>query len=321
MYKIAVVCLALVASFAACADENNEIHQRIFNVYLEQAEQGDANAQFIVASFYENGNWVAKDPGQAYSWYEKAAKAGHPLAQRKVEERAETRTVAKAVVKEIMEEKKPDPPPKERPKERPAPKERQAKAVAQPRPREQTPVAQAEKRPSAPLAKAAESAPVKLPEMPVVVAKAAVSEPPPAPSFDIAQTVLGGKWGLNQRAAEILPSALAACLQSNSAEIVCFSQELTGNVNDSGLTYTVKATLSGVNNRDGRFSLRYVYNVIDVDRRPFAQPSGAPDDAGDLAARRGWQEPGFQMDCRIEGERSLSCMRGDRKASHRFTRN
>lgn len=322
MYKLTVVCFALFASLAVGADENSEnseVRQRIFRTYLQQAEQGDVNAQFIVASFYENGGWAVKDPNLAFSWYEKAAKGGHPLALRKIEERAEVRAAAEVAHVATTEEKKPAPP--DRLKERPAPKARPTKAVAPPKPREPAThvVARTEKRAAEPApAKVAEPVTTKPPEAPMIVAKAAVSEPPP-PSFNVAQILLGGKWSLNQRAAEILPSAFVACLPSGAAEIVCFSQELTGNVGDSGLTYTVKAVLNGFNNRDGRFNLRYVYNVSDVDYRPIAEPSGAPD--GDLAPRRGWHEPGFKMECRLDNERSLSCTRDDRKIGYRFIRN
>lgn len=301
MNRIAVSLVALLICAAAFADEDDQIQERIFKTYLEQAEKGDANAQFIVGSRYEMGRGVGKDADKAYFWFEKAAKKGHPLAQRRMEERAEAMGaaapkpaapapaavstppvhVAAPPVKERVAAKAPPAKPKETP--RPAPVE---------------------------AAKPAEA---------TVVAKAAPVEPP-APQINVAQAILGGKWSRNQRAAEMLPSPLATCLQSSAAEIVCFSQELTRNINGQGVTYTVKGTLSGVGNRDGRVHITYVYNVEDVNGKPFAQPSSTQADLADLAARTGWQEPGVQMDCRLNDERTLSCTRADRKQSVQFAR-
>lgn len=303
---VSIVTLFIICS-AAFADEDDQIQERIFKSYMEQAEKGDANAQFIVGSRLELGRGVAKDVDKAYYWFEKAAKKGHPLAQRRIDERNEALGAAapKPVAPVVAAAAVATPP--THVAAQPV-KERVAKA--QPKPKEAP-------RP-APVAAPAPVAPAKPIEAPVV-AKAAPVEAP-APIINVAQAILGGKWSRNQRAAEMLPSPLASCLQSNATEIVCFSQELTRNINGQGVTYTVKGTLSGVGNRDGRVRITYVYNVEDVNGKPFAQPSSTQADLADLAARTGWQEPGVQMDCRLNDERTLSCTRTDRKQSVQFAR-
>lgn len=306
MKRLAVSIMALLICTAAFADDDDQIQERIFNTYLEQAEKGDANAQFIVGSRFEMGRGVAKDVDKAYYWLEKAAKKGHPLAQRRVEEHAEA--IAAAAPKPVAPLPATVAVPAPPVHVAPPVKERVAKAPpAKPK---ETP------RPTPPAAAPVE--PAKPAEAPAV-AKAAPVEAP-APVINVAQAILGGKWSRNQRAAEMLPSPLASCLQSSATEIVCFSQELTRNINGQGVTYTVKGTLSGVGNRDGRVHIAYVYNVEDVNGKPFAQPSSTQADLADLAARTGWQEPGVQMDCRLNDERTLSCTRADRKQSVQFAR-
>lgn len=300
MYRLAVLCLVLLSGIAAAADDESDaaIQQNIFNSYLQQAERGDANAQFVVASRYESGRGVTQDLNKAYYWYEQAAKKGQPLAQAKLDERTEERAAATRAAAPVE--------PAER--ERPPTKARPTRVEAPARAREPA-------RPVHPIARVA-AKPVE-----VVVARATPSEPLAAPAINTVQAVLNGKWSRNQQPAEFLPSSLTTCLQSNPSEIVCFSQELTRNVGDNGLTYTVKATLSGVNNREGRFSLRYMYNVTDINGRPYAHASGTQTDLGDLATRDGWQEPGVQLDCRLGDEHQMSCARADRKVSYQFVRN
>lgn len=303
MQRLAVICFSLMAVLPVHADEDADIQARIFNSYLEQANAGDSNSQFIVASRYESGKGTTRDMEKAFFWYEKAAQKGHPLAARKVEER---QAASAPVVVASLE--KTAPAPAAARESRPVVKERKAEPA--PKPRE--PVVRA------PVAVAPAVAP-RQPE-PVVVAKVEAPAPAPAPSINALQALLGGKWSRQQRAAEYLPSGRTACLQSNASEVVCFSEEVTRNVSGNGLTYTVKATLSGLNNREGRFNLQYVYNVVDVNGKPFAKTSSALEDVSDLALRTGWQEPGVQMECRMNDERSLSCTRTDRKGSYQYVR-
>ena len=283
---IALSLLFLALAVPAYAEDDADIQVRIFKTYLEQANAGDSNSQFIVASRYESGKGTTRDLDKAYEWYEKAAAKGHPLAQRKIEERQAARNPA-AAVDPIAEKLA-------------AAAAAESRAAAKPAAR------------PAPVPTRA-AAPAPRPE-PVVVAKA------PEPSINAQQAILGGKWSRQQKPAEYLPSSRATCLQTNASEVTCFSEEVTRNVGGNGLTYTVKATLSGLDSRDGRFSLLYVYNVADVNGSPFGQPTSALADANDLTARSGWQEPGVKMDCRLSDERTLNCTRTDRKGSYQYSR-
>lgn len=289
MQRLAAVSL-LFLTLAVPVHAEEDIQVRIFNAYLEQAQAGDSNSQFIVASRYENGKGTARDLDKAYEWYEKAAAKGHPLAQRKVEERQGTKSPASA--SDSIADKL------------------AAAAAAESRAAAAKPAV----RPAPAPARAAAPSATK-PEPAAVVAKA-----PDPVSINAQQAVLGGKWSRQQKPAEYLPSSRAACLQTNASEVTCFSEEITRNVGDKGLTYTVKATLSGLDGRDGRFNLLYVYNVADVHSNPFGQPTSALGDVNDLAARSGWQEPGVKMECRLSDERSMTCTRTDRKGSYQYSR-
>src|SRR5688572_5407609 len=46
-----------------------------------KADQGDAEAQFMVAFAYASGDEATQDYGLAAQWYLKAAEQNHPLAQ------------------------------------------------------------------------------------------------------------------------------------------------------------------------------------------------------------------------------------------------
>jgi uncharacterized protein len=45
------------------------------------AEQGDADAQFLVGNMYDNGEGVPEDDTEAVNWYRKAAEQGNAWAQ------------------------------------------------------------------------------------------------------------------------------------------------------------------------------------------------------------------------------------------------
>jgi TPR repeat protein len=56
-------------------------HARAFPLYRQSAEMGDAYAQFMLGSYYQDGLGVGRDDAQAIQWYQKAADQGHILAQ------------------------------------------------------------------------------------------------------------------------------------------------------------------------------------------------------------------------------------------------
>ncbi len=52
-----------------------------FELALPQARKGDAAAQTLIGELYENGLGISRDPKEAASWYEIAAKSGNREAQ------------------------------------------------------------------------------------------------------------------------------------------------------------------------------------------------------------------------------------------------
>mgnify|MGYP005842254573 CR=1 FL=1 len=56
-------------------------HQTALNVWLEQARDGDPEAQYYVGTIYEKGMGRAPDHAAAFSWYERAAEQGFTKAQ------------------------------------------------------------------------------------------------------------------------------------------------------------------------------------------------------------------------------------------------
>ena len=49
--------------------------------FRKAAERGDADAQFMLGTFYENGEGVPQDYQEAVKWYRKAAEQGNADAQ------------------------------------------------------------------------------------------------------------------------------------------------------------------------------------------------------------------------------------------------
>jgi len=331
---VAIFILSLAAMSGAHATNDNDVQQGIFDSYLKLANEGDVVAQYVVAQRYETGKGTEKDMEKALYWYEKAAENNYPLALVKLEqyvkkEPAKEDPPIPAKAPPVVPEPKPVPTPAAKPAKKevvkkpsaPAP-EAASKPKAVPAKEMTTAAGTDVKPPSPPKVDARTEAPkgeVRVPAPEVVVAKAPPAEPP-APMINVMQTLLAGKWMRNQQEAEYLPSSRATCLQSGNTEIVCFSRELTRNISNSGLTYSVKSVISGINNKEGKFNLRYVYNVVDISGTPHANPNGMPNEINDMAVKSGWQEPGVTMECRLLEEYSLSCTRNDRKMTYQFIR-
>ncbi len=51
------------------------------SIWRPLAEKGDATAQSLIAMIYELGEGVRPQPKLAVTWYERAARAGHPPSQ------------------------------------------------------------------------------------------------------------------------------------------------------------------------------------------------------------------------------------------------
>lgn len=67
---VLTLVLLLTTSLAMGA---NDIWQNLFKEKLQEAKQGNSNAQYDVASMYQNGRGVSPDMGKATEWYKKSA--------------------------------------------------------------------------------------------------------------------------------------------------------------------------------------------------------------------------------------------------------
>ncbi|MHB8535019.1 MAG: tetratricopeptide repeat protein [Sulfuricaulis sp.] len=330
---VATLLIGFTMITGAHAASNDDIQQGIFDSYLKLALKGDVVAQYIVAQSYENGRGTEKNMDKAVHWYEMAAKSKYPLAVAWLDQRkADQMEKNAAAMKKAQEESKPSSPAptvvqnKKAPMKKPAEHHRKngvqhATKIAR------VPAPEPAARREIPSPHKPETPPVRTerdilppPSPPAVVVRAPVIVERPLPTIKVMDALLNGNWKSNQRDAEWLPSAHAACLQSGGGDVVCFSQEFTRNVDNAGLTYNVKSVISGINNKEARFNLRYIYNVVDIAGNPFAQSSGMPSGINDMAVKKGWQEPGVRMECHMRDERSLTCTRVDQKMSYQFVR-
>jgi TPR repeat protein len=71
MKRITLTLILLLISTVATG--GNDIWQSQFNEKLQKAKQGNSDAQFDVASMYQNGRGVAPDLSKAIEWYRKSA--------------------------------------------------------------------------------------------------------------------------------------------------------------------------------------------------------------------------------------------------------
>jgi hypothetical protein len=73
--------LTLILLFvSSLATGGNDIWQNLFKEKLQEAKQGNSNAQFDVAAMYQNGRGVKSDLSKAMEWYNKSAEQDNPKA-------------------------------------------------------------------------------------------------------------------------------------------------------------------------------------------------------------------------------------------------
>ena len=86
MKKGLLVILSLLFSFAGYANQcskywHEENYKKAFTPCKEQAEQGDAEAQYNLAIMYDKGDGTEQDKQKAVYWYTKAAEQGYASAK------------------------------------------------------------------------------------------------------------------------------------------------------------------------------------------------------------------------------------------------
>lgn len=78
--KTVLALFALILSSTATASSTEAVFER----KLEQAQKGDAEAQYDVAYRYEKGRGIEEDDDEAFVWYGKSADQGLDKAQYKI---------------------------------------------------------------------------------------------------------------------------------------------------------------------------------------------------------------------------------------------
>ena len=71
--------------FCAAATAGNDIWASLFRETLQQARQGDSEAQYNVGAMYQNGRGVTSNRDKAVEWYGKAAEQGNSKAVSRLE--------------------------------------------------------------------------------------------------------------------------------------------------------------------------------------------------------------------------------------------
>jgi len=290
MFRVTLVLLCGLFLLPISAQSSDDVQARIFQYFLTKANDGDANAEFIVGNRYESGNGVPQDVNKAYMWYQKAAAKGNQPAQDKLNERKHAAEQVQKSKEEVVKEREQA---ARAEAERAARARRDAERAARARVRA---IAQAER-----AAKAASAARLARNVTSVVPMR----EQPESP-VDAMKILLSGKWFQGQSAAEYLPSASTSCLRASGSQIVCFSEQLSREIGDSALTYTVKSTLSNFN-RNGSFTVNYMYDVMDIGKSRSGYAANSANDGSNLAARLGWQQPGQTLQCKASDDRTLVC--------------
>ena len=86
MKKSLLNILSRLFPFAGHANKRSkylhkENYEKTFTSCKEEAEQGNADAQYNLALMYDNGDGTEPDKQKAFYWYTKAAEQGYPKAQ------------------------------------------------------------------------------------------------------------------------------------------------------------------------------------------------------------------------------------------------
>jgi len=80
IFSYLIFVLAISFSVVTHAEEAvvfSDVSSGIFRFQLKLAEQGNAEAQYIVGEMFETGSGVTKDRARAQSWFKKSAAQGH----------------------------------------------------------------------------------------------------------------------------------------------------------------------------------------------------------------------------------------------------
>ncbi|GAB7140314.1 sel1 repeat family protein [Deferribacterales bacterium RsTz2092] len=82
--------LAMLALADMYYKSNSRDLERAYLIYAQLAEQGNAAALYNIGNMYASGDWVAKSPYMAESYFHRASQLGHIGANWKLERMAES---------------------------------------------------------------------------------------------------------------------------------------------------------------------------------------------------------------------------------------
>jgi hypothetical protein len=285
----------------------------MLNIERFSAERGDAQSQYFLGEHYELGDsGVERDLATALLWYRKAADQGHAAAQYKLgvfhdkayaglsggtdaamgwyeKAAANGSDAAKGKLADIRkaEEEAESAVLRQKEQAAAAAKEKQRR-LERKREQERVKMLRANK----PVMAALPLKPTKKKRKPV--------DYPPEQTIE---RLLSTKWSYSGKPAEYLPAEDTSCLKTGEQEVTCFSRGRERTVKNSHLSFSVKAVLNQFQ-RNGGFTVRYFYNVTDIDK---AKGNGPAVDPYGLKVSDGWQEPGLTVSCLMKGWESVHC--------------
>lgn len=93
--RILLLAASLLAGSLGQAAGLDDAYERLFRAQLAIAEKGDPQGMYHLGEMYENGLGTAEDRQKALEWYDRAAKVGHPLARRRLDEEQKSVQIAR----------------------------------------------------------------------------------------------------------------------------------------------------------------------------------------------------------------------------------
>jgi hypothetical protein len=264
---------------------------KAYDLIEKPANDGNVRAQYYLAEMYAKGNGVAQDLEEAFSWYSRSALGGYQPADE-----------ALAELKKVIAEK--------------ARKEQEAAAkVARAAP--DKPVVA---KPASPIAAPVPApAPAPAPET-HQLADAAGMQPAVARMQPTTATLLlNGTWSsLAKTPSEYLPSKITSCQKTSESTIECLSTEMQRKIGATEIVYLTKAIVYAMK-KDGNFKVAYRNNVTKINAnapKPQAEETAeaeggasSAEGGGAAAIELGWQETEHRLDCKIDGNDTVNCVK------------
>jgi len=92
---ILLLAAGLLAGSLVHAAGLDDAYERLFQAQLAIAQKGDPQGMYHLGEMYENGLGTEENHEKALEWYDRAAKGGHPLAKRRLDEEQKSMQIAR----------------------------------------------------------------------------------------------------------------------------------------------------------------------------------------------------------------------------------